>query len=67
MKIVSLVVRLECDFCHCTGSVPGGQREYGELVACPRCHGKQTIPGEVLWDDFEKLIRGLAATIGSKR
>ena len=66
MKIVSLVVRIHCINCDGKGSVPGGQREYGELVECPVCSGRGTVAGEVAFEDFEKLIRGIAALKGTR-
>jgi len=61
VKIVSLVVRLHCINCDAKGSVRGVQQQYGELVECPVCSGRGTVAGEVAFEDFEKLIRGIAA------
>lgn len=60
MKIVSFCVRVECPGCKGEKKVPGGQREYGELVWCQRCDGSGTIAGTVDYADFAKLIDGLA-------
>lgn len=60
MKIVSFVVRIECPGCKGAKQVPGGQREYGELVWCQRCNGDGSILGQVSFDDFAKLIEGVA-------
>lgn len=59
MKIVAFVVRLECETCSGKKTVPGGQREYGELVSCPTCNGKGTVEGHVMYEDFAKLLTGL--------
>lgn len=60
MKIISFVVKLHCEHCDGTGRVPGGQREYGELVGCLYCKGYGTVAGEVPFEDFAKLIQGIA-------
>lgn len=60
MKIVAFVVKLECGNCNGKKSVPGGQREYGELIDCPLCKGTGLVDGHVRFEDFAKLIHGLA-------
>ena len=51
-RIVSFVVRLHCEACDGKRLVPGGQREYGELVSCPACTGEGTVPGVVDRDEL---------------
>lgn len=59
MKILAFVVRLECGNCNGKKHIPGGQREYGELVPCPLCKGRGTVEGETSFEDFAKLIKGV--------
>lgn len=62
MKIVvSFVVRLHCEACDGKKRVPGGEILYGELVNCATCGGKGTIPGTVAFEDFVKLLKGMAS------
>jgi len=61
MKILAFVVKIECPSNCDKGRVPGGQREYGELIDCPTCKGKGSIMGESSYEAFEKLIRGVIA------
>lgn len=61
MKIVSFVVRVECENCQGKKLVPGGQREYGELTACPVCQGRGTMEGYTSYEDFATLIHRIAA------
>lgn len=63
MKILAFVVRVECDHCGGKKSIPGGQREYGEVVPCPRCGGKGHVEGFTTYEDFAKLIAGISTTI----
>lgn len=59
MKIVSFAVWLECPDCAGQKTVPGGQREYGELVLCDRCKGVGVIPGTVDYANFARLLDGM--------
>lgn len=60
MNIVAFCVLVECPGCKGAKQVPGGQREYGELVWCQRCNGSGTIPGTVDYADFARLIKGVS-------
>jgi DnaJ-class molecular chaperone len=60
VKILSFAVWCECENCHGQKRVPGGQREYGELVNCAVCGGSGRILGETPYEDFAKLIRAIA-------
>lgn len=57
VKLKDLKVRLwrPCTSCGGTGRVPGGQREYGELIQCPLCD-KGRVPCSLSWERFVHLI-----------
>ncbi len=59
MKIRAFVVLVECEVCQGKKLVPGGQREYGELIHCAACGGTGTVKGHVLYEDFARLLDGL--------
>lgn len=61
MNIVSVVVMAECDLCKGKGSVPGGQREYGEMVSCMYCGGKKVVPYNLSLEEFKNLVHAIAA------
>jgi hypothetical protein len=65
--IKSFVVRLGCEYCHGEKKIPGGQREYGEMVACPACRGHGTVEGYVPYEDFAKLIEDVYALAVKRR
>ena len=60
-KILYFCVLVECDHCKGKKHVPGGQREYGELVPCPLCHGQGHVPGVATFEEFAKLMQGIAS------
>ncbi len=59
MKIIAFTVRVECPSCKGEKHVPGGQREYGELLNCPYCSGRGHVEGYSSYADFAKLIEGV--------
>lgn len=59
MKIRAFVVLVECPDCSGKKNVPGGQREYGELVPCSNCDGTGAVKGHVLYEDFARLLDGM--------
>jgi DnaJ-class molecular chaperone len=51
-------VRVECQGCGGKGRVPGGQREYGEVVRCQFCGGSGTAPATISLEQLKKLLGG---------
>ena len=60
MRIVSFVIRFECGHCQGKKTVPGGQREYGEVIPCPVCNGRGTVEAALPFEDFKTLVQKLA-------
>jgi DnaJ-class molecular chaperone len=56
-KVVSFPVDVACRHCRGERRVPGGQREYGEVVDCPVCRGSGTTLERVDVYQLAKLLR----------
>lgn len=57
--ITHVIVERTCFHCHGKGMVPGGQRQYGEVVACQVCNGKGRTPLSISLTDFKTLMAGV--------
>ena len=55
MNVLGIYVEVECDQCE-KGRVPGGQREYGEVVDCPLCRGRCRYRKYITLDEFRKVL-----------
>ncbi|GAC1475538.1 MAG: hypothetical protein PVSMB8_00090 [Vulcanimicrobiaceae bacterium] len=65
MKIVGIMVAEECDRCSGSGRVPGGQREYGEIVGCMICSGRGYTVERAGFDEVVDAIGNFLAYHGS--
>lgn len=65
MKILAFTVRVECDECHGAKRVRRYRSDRedpnGETVDCHVCNGLGHVEAVVPFDEFAKLVRGMAA------
>lgn len=60
-QVEAVVLRSRCPSCKGRGLVPGGQREYDELVACHHCRGAKTIEQQMPMATFVEMLRAALA------